>query len=56
MSLSAALLPEYDQECAVTRKVLTRIPQDKLSWKEGLTALPWELAWRAWFKPQIHDP
>lgn len=33
MSLAAALLPEYDQETANTRKVLERIPEDKLDWK-----------------------
>lgn len=33
MSLSQAILPEYDQEMANTRKVLERIPEDKLTWK-----------------------
>ena len=28
-----ALLPEFDQEMASTRKVLERIPDDKLEWK-----------------------
>ena len=35
MSLSDALLPEFDQEMANTRKVLERIPDDKLAWKVG---------------------
>ena len=33
MSLSQSLLPEFDHEMANTRKVLERIPEDKLSWK-----------------------
>ncbi len=33
MSLSQSLLPEFDYEMANTRKVLERIPDDKLTWK-----------------------
>lgn len=33
MTLSQRLLPEFDQEMANTRKVLERIPADKLEWK-----------------------
>jgi len=33
MSISQSLLPEFDQEMANTRKVLERIPDDKLDWK-----------------------
>jgi len=33
MSISQSLLPEFDQEMANTRKVLDRIPEDKLDWK-----------------------
>jgi uncharacterized damage-inducible protein DinB len=33
MSLSQSLLPEFDHEMANTRKVLERIPADKLNWK-----------------------
>lgn len=33
MSISEALLPEYDQEMANTRKVLERIPDEKINWK-----------------------
>src|SRR5262245_18576768 len=33
MSISASLLPEFDQEMANTRKALERIPDDKLAWK-----------------------
>ena len=33
MALSAALLPEFDQEMANTRKTLERVPDSKFSWK-----------------------
>lgn len=33
MSLSAALLPEFDQEMKVTRACLARVPTEKMSWK-----------------------
>jgi uncharacterized damage-inducible protein DinB len=33
MSISSALLPEFDQEMANTRKTLERIPDDKFGWK-----------------------
>jgi uncharacterized damage-inducible protein DinB len=33
MSYAEALLPEFDQEMANTRKVLERIPGDKLDWQ-----------------------
>jgi len=33
MSISASLLPEFDQEMANTRKALERIPDDKFDWK-----------------------
>lgn len=33
MSISAALLPEFDNEMATTRKTLERVLDDKLSWK-----------------------
>jgi uncharacterized damage-inducible protein DinB len=32
MSISASLLPEFDQEMANTRKALERIPDDKFDW------------------------
>ena len=31
--LNQALLPEYDQEMATTRKILAGMPEDKLDWK-----------------------
>jgi len=33
MSISASLLPEFDQEAAGTRKTLERLPEDKLDWR-----------------------
>jgi uncharacterized damage-inducible protein DinB len=33
MSYSEMILPEFDQEMAKTRKVLERVPEDKLSWR-----------------------
>ena len=33
MPIRDALLPEYDQEMANTRKVLERVPEDKFGWK-----------------------
>jgi uncharacterized damage-inducible protein DinB len=33
MIYSEAILPEFDQEMAQTRKVLERIPEDKLEWR-----------------------
>jgi uncharacterized damage-inducible protein DinB len=33
MPLNQALLPEFDHEIATTRKLLERIPEDKLGWK-----------------------
>ncbi|MBI1764085.1 MAG: DinB family protein [Acidobacteria bacterium] len=32
MAIKEALLPEFDQEMATTRKVLERLPTDKLEW------------------------
>src|SRR3954471_9098429 len=33
MSYAETLLPEFDQEMANTRKVLERLPDDKLDWQ-----------------------
>ena len=33
MSIAQSILPEFDQEMANTRKVLERVPDDKLDWK-----------------------
>jgi uncharacterized damage-inducible protein DinB len=33
MTIAELLVPEFDQEMASTRKVLERVPDDKLAWK-----------------------
>jgi len=33
MSIGGALLPEFDQEMATTRRLLERVPSDKGTWK-----------------------
>ena len=33
MSYAETILPEFDREMASTRKVLERIPDDKLDWR-----------------------
>jgi uncharacterized damage-inducible protein DinB len=33
MSIAQSILPEFDQEMAGTRKVLERVPNDKLEWR-----------------------
>ncbi len=33
MSIAASILPEFDMEMATTRRVLERVPNDKLAWK-----------------------
>src|SRR5262245_21182460 len=33
MSITAALLPEFDHEMANTRRTLERVPDDKFGWK-----------------------
>ena len=33
MAIADALLPEFDHEMTVTRKLLERVPEDKLDWK-----------------------
>src|SRR5439155_20322088 len=33
MSLTDAILKEFEMECATTRRVLERVPDDRLTWK-----------------------
>ena len=33
MSATAAILQEFEQECKTTRRLLERVPTDKLAWK-----------------------
>lgn len=39
MSYAQAILPEFDQEMANTRKILELVPDDKLDWKATETTL-----------------
>ena len=39
MSISQALLPEFDHEVATTRKVLDRLPEDKYGYKPHETSM-----------------
>ena len=40
MGLSDALLPEFDQEMASTRRTLERVPDDKFDWKPHEKSTP----------------
>lgn len=40
MSISQALLPEFDQEMATTRRLLERVPSDKAAWKPHPKSFP----------------
>ncbi|HEX9160278.1 MAG TPA: DinB family protein [Thermoanaerobaculia bacterium] len=33
MAIADSLLPEFDREMSVTRKLLDRVPEDKIAWK-----------------------
>ena len=33
VAIADALLPEFDHEMAMTRKLLERVPEDKFAWK-----------------------
>lgn len=45
MTLTEALLPEFDQEMAKTRTTLERVPDDKFKWKPHEKSMPFgELA------------
>jgi len=39
MSISQALLPEFDHEVATTRKILDRLPEDKFGWKPSESSM-----------------
>ena len=39
MAMSQALLPEFDREMAVTRKMLERFPEDKVEWRPHDTCM-----------------
>jgi len=40
MSIADALLPEFDQEMATTRRLLERVPTDKGKWKPHPKSFP----------------
>ena len=40
MPLSDILLPEFDIEIATTRKVLERVPDDRIEWKPHAKSFP----------------
>ncbi len=40
MSLSQAMLPEFDQEMAATRRTLERVPVEKFAWKPHEKSMP----------------
>jgi len=40
MALAAALVPEFDQEMATTRRLLERVPDDKGTWKPHPRSFP----------------
>jgi uncharacterized damage-inducible protein DinB len=39
MPLNSLLMPEFDQEMANTRKVLVRVPEDRLTWKPHVKSM-----------------
>jgi uncharacterized damage-inducible protein DinB len=58
MALNQALLPEFDNEMATTRKLLERVPDDKLGWKPhdksmSMAKLATHVATLAGFVPPI---
>ena len=61
MSISQALLPEFDQEMKVTRRVLERVPEEKFAWKPheksmAFGALAIHIAeMLAWVKPTFES-
>ena len=49
MSLTLPLIAEFDQECAITQRLLERVPESKFGWKPhpksmSLGELAWHLA------------
>jgi uncharacterized damage-inducible protein DinB len=53
MSVAEKFMPEFEQECANTRKILELIPDDKLGWKPHEKSMELgRLAWHASDLPQ----
>jgi uncharacterized damage-inducible protein DinB len=40
MFIAELLLPEFDMECATTRRVLERVPDDRIEWKPHPKSFP----------------
>lgn len=40
MSISATFVPEFDEEMAITRRLLERVPSDKAAWKPHSKSFP----------------
>ena len=58
MSIGAALIPEFEQETATTRRVLERVPSDKGDWKPhpksfSLAHLAQLVAWMPGWLPNM---
>ena len=62
MASSADWLPEFDQEMALTRKVLERVPEDRLGWRPHpkswtMAELATHVAWiGAWTSAVLQHP
>ena len=62
MTISATLLPEFNQEMATTRRLLERVPDDKAQWKPhsksfALGHLAQLVAWMpAWVTNAVREP
>ena len=61
MSMCSAVLKEFDTEAGTTRRVLERVPTDKLSWKPhpksfSLGHLAQLVSWMpGWIANTVHD-
>lgn len=62
MSDAATLLPEFDQEMATTRRVLERVPDEKLDWRphERSNTIGWNASHLAeipgWVENTLQEP
>ena len=39
MAIVDALLPEFDREMTITRRLLERVPEDKFAWKPHMKSM-----------------
>lgn len=62
MTIAEALLPEFDHEMGVTRRLLERVPEDKFTWKPHAKSMSFvELATHvatipSWGAPTLKQP